>query len=814
MARAYLLAACFACAASAFSVPRSKPPSLSFPRGVRASATVSASEAAPLSLGAPRFCPPNGTYVTAGGVGVARSVSVIGRDEVEGRVEALVDALDERRGVLLASSYEFPGRYARWTVGFVDPPVQVSGRDRDFSVAALNDRGRAMLLMFEAALRACPAVASLEAVAEPDGRPSRLVGRVAEPDALVATEEERSKQPSLLSVVRAIVGLLYHPDEPQLGLYGALGYDLMFQFEPIEKVLERSGGQRDVVLYVPDSILVADVRENAAWQVDYDFTWCEAGATECVETAGLERRGDSAPYRSSQPARDRDVPAGGFAALTERAKKEFACGNLFEVVLSQQWSVESNAPPSALFRTLRARNPSPYGFLMNLRGDGSAGDWTAGHARGEYLVGASPEMFVRVERVGGRMRVETCPISGTIERGSDALEDAKQVRALLQSAKDESELTMCTDVDRNDKSRICVPGSVAVLGRRQIEMYSRLIHTVDHVEGYLRPGFDALDAFLCHTWAVTVTGAPKAWAARFVENHERSPRAWYGGAVGHVAFDGSLNTGMTLRTIHFADGVASVRAGATLLYDSDADAEEAETELKASAMLRALRSAGDGEAPDVATLPPAGAERDDASAGRGKRVLLVDHEDSFVHTLANYLRQTGADVQVSRFGAPAAAALEKGGAWDLVVLSPGPGSPADFDLAGTLAACAAAKIPVFGVCLGLQGIVEHYGGALGTLPVPVHGKPAVVSRDADSNWKAFDGIPPAFDVARYHSLYAEDVPDCLRVTARTDDGVAMAVEHATLPVSAVQFHPESILTNPKFGLRILANCLRHLTYSP
>ena len=90
---------------------------------------------------------------------------------------------------------------------------------------------------------------------------------------------------------------------------------------------------------------------------------------------------------------------------------------------------------------------------------------------------------------------------------------------------------MCTDVDRNDKARVCEPGSVRVLGRRQIEMYSRLIHTVDHVEGYLRAGFDALDAFLCHTWAVTVTGAPKAWAARFIEKHERSARAWYRGGV-------------------------------------------------------------------------------------------------------------------------------------------------------------------------------------------------------------------------------------------------------------------------------------------
>jgi anthranilate synthase len=85
---------------------------------------------------------------------------------------------------------------------------------------------------------------------------------------------------------------------------------------------------------------------------------------------------------------------------------------------------------------------------------------------------------------------------------------------------------MCTDVDRNDKSRVCVPGSVTVIGRRQIEMYSRLIHTVDHIEGRLRPGLDALDAFLTHMWAVTVTGAPKTWAMQFIEDHEQAPRRW------------------------------------------------------------------------------------------------------------------------------------------------------------------------------------------------------------------------------------------------------------------------------------------------
>ncbi len=161
---------------------------------------------------------------------------------------------------------------------------------------------------------------------------------------------------------------------------------------------------------------------------------------------------------------------------------------------------------------------------------------------------------------------------------------------------------MCTDVDRNDKSRVCEAGSVRVIGRRQIEMYSRLIHTVDHVEGTLRPEFDALDGFLSHAWAVTVTGAPKRGAIRFIEQEEKSARRWYGGAIGGFTFDGNMNTGLTLRTIRMKDGIAEVRAGATLLHDSVPADEEAETRLKASAMFAAI--AGPPAPPRPPSPPP------------------------------------------------------------------------------------------------------------------------------------------------------------------------------------------------------------------
>src|SRR5580704_3098631 len=283
---------------------------------------------------------------------------------------------------------------------------------------------------------------------------------------------------------------------------------------------------------------------------------------------------------------------------------------------------------------------------------------------------------------------------------------------------------MCTDVDRNDKSRVCVPGSVQVIGRRQIEMYSRLIHTVDHIEGRLRPGFDALDAFLTHMWAVTVTGAPKAWAMQFIEDNEDTTRRWYGGAVGKIGFDGSMNTGLTLRTARIAGGIAAVRVGATLLYDSEPESEERETHMKARALLETLREVEEARlAAERAITGPAESEiaasgsadypdfpdqlggQPAAPVPRRLRILLVDHQDSFVHTLADYFRQHDAEVTTLRAGFPAALLDEI--APDLVVLSPGPGRPADFRCDELLAELDARRLPAFGVCLGLQAMVEH-----------------------------------------------------------------------------------------------------------
>jgi len=700
-------------------------------------------------------------FKTRGGILVLSEQTVLQYREA---IVPLYDKLNSQRGALFTSNFEYPGRYTCWDLGFCNPPLAIIYKAPTLSLEALNERGVCLLRVIQQGLKHSDNISIT-----PDS--SHRCEVLIKPKSAVFCEEARSQQPSVFTLIREILALFQASDDPYLGLYGAFGYDLIFQFEALKMRHQREDASRQMVLYLPDEIYVVNHPKEEALLLRYDFQY------EDQSTLGLAREGSVVPYQPLNQARgDGDHEAGEYAELVKLAKERFACGDLFEVVLSQTFYGTWEQQPSVLFKRMQAANPSPYGFFINL-------------GEAEYLVGASPEMYVRVQ---GR-QVETCPISGTVKRGRNALEDAENIQSLLDSEKERSELTMCTDVDRNDKSRICEAGSVTVVGRRQIEMYSRVIHTVDHVKGILREEFDAVDAFLSHMWVVTVTGAPKLWAMNFIEAQEKSPRAWYGGAVGWFGFDGRLNSGLVLRTFLLKEGLASLRVGATLLYDSVPEAEEEETRLKASAFRALLKTVP--ETPNNLNTV--------VQNGRGKKILLIDHQDSFVHTLANYFRQTGAQVQTIRFR-EASKLLQN--PWDLVVLSPGPGRPDDFNTRETIGAVLEKSIPIFGVCLGLQALVEYFGGSLDILPYPMHGKPSEIKVLEQQG--IFQDFDRQFVAGRYHSLHARraNFPANLKVTAETEDGIIMAIAHQDLAVHAVQFHPETIMSLPNnAGLRIISN---------
>jgi anthranilate synthase len=707
--------------------------------------------------------PARSEYRTRGGLAVTRSVEQFSGGAK--RLDDLIDLLDRRPGVVLSSGTTVPGRYESFDLGFADPPLRLETRGSDFALEALNARGEVLIAFLGDTLRD-PCVVITEK------HPNRLAGHILRGAAPV-DEDQRTRRASVMSLVRDLVAAFGANDDPLLGLFGAFAYDLVFQIEDLVQKRAREPDQRDIVLYVPDRLLAYDRATGRGVVLSYDFAW------NGQSSEGLPRDTAESVYARTPRQGYSDHGPGEYQATVETARAAFARGDLFEAVPGQLFAEPCERSPAEVFQRLCRINPSPYGALMNL-------------GEGEFLVSASPEMFVRSD---GR-RVETCPISGTIARGVDAIGDAEQIRQLLNSEKDEFELNMCTDVDRNDKARVCVPGTIKVLARREIETYSKLFHTVDHVEGMLRPGFDSLDAFLTHAWAVTVTGAPKLWAMQFVEDHERSSRRWYAGAIGAVNFDGSINTGLTIRTIRMKDGLAEVRVGATCLFDSDPAAEDRECQVKAAALFQALR--GDPPKPLSAFAPDA--------TGSGKQVLLIDHDDSFVHMLADYFRQVGASVTVVRH--IHALDMLKQNNWDLLVLSPGPGRPEDFAIAKTIDAALEKKLPIFGVCLGVQAIGEYFGGQLGQLGQPAHGRPSQVKVQGG---RLMQNLPDEIVIGRYHSLYVErdSMPEVLSVTASTEDGVAMAIEHKTLPVGGVQFHPESLMSlGGEVGLRIVENAFR------
>jgi len=702
-------------------------------------------------------------YSTPHGITVTRTRS---KASYRKGLRHLLRELDTCRGIYLSSGYEFPGRYSRWDLAATRPPLEILAFDRRVEFRPLNVRGEMINQMLAAVLRDHPHWDSFGMEA------GGVLAGILKPLPKLFAEEERSKQPSVFSVLRALIQEFRNDQDSHLGLVGAFGYDLLFQFDPIEKRLPRTG-RKDLHLFLCDDIYFMDRKKEQVERYQYDFDY------QGLSTLALPRTAEpvSPPPTVERGPIESDHTPAEYMAGVEKVREGMRRGDYYEVVLHQTFRTPYGGKASELFERMQRASPSPYEFLLQF------GE--------EQLVGASPEMFLRVEG----HRVETCPIAGTVRRTGDPISDAQSLRELLDSAKDESELTMCTDVDRNDKSRVCEPGTVKVIARRVIESYAGLYHTVDHVEGFLKEGFDSLDAFLSHMWAVTVIGAPKKAAAVAIEGIEKEARGWYGGAIGMLSLSGDINTGILIRTTYLKDGVATYPAGATLLYDSIPEMEEQETRLKATGFFRIL-----GEEP----AKPAVQVRD--TEGAGVRLLLVDNDDCFIHTLANYVRQTGADVVTYRAGFPPEMIPKIAPA--VILISPGPGRPRDFGVPDVVKHAVRLGVPVFGVCLGLQGVVEAFGGELGVLDYPMHGKPSWVTHHGKG---VFEGLPERFQVGRYHSLFArrETFPACLEVTAESEDGVIMGVRHKELPIEAVQFHPESILTlEGDCGLRMIENVVR------
>jgi anthranilate synthase component 1 len=290
----------------------------------------------------------------------------------------------------------------------------------------------------------------------------------------------------------------------------------------------------------------------------------------------IDDRPSTVDARRPSPSATRptsNVTQARYEAMVMKAKEYIAAGDAFQVVPSQRFSRPVKADPFTIYRALRTINPSPYMFFL--------------HTPECDLVGSSPELLVRVEDG----LVTTHPIAGTRPRGSDDEQDRALAEELLGDEKERAEHLMLVDLGRNDIGRVATAGSVRVPNFMSVEKFSHVMHIVSHVTGRLRPDMAALDALRAVFPAGTVSGAPKIRAMQIIAELEGEQRGIYAGAVGHVGFNGDLDTCIALRTMVVKDGVAYVQAGGGVVADSDPTAEYHESGNKAAALLRAIDEA-------------------------------------------------------------------------------------------------------------------------------------------------------------------------------------------------------------------------------
>ncbi len=269
---------------------------------------------------------------------------------------------------------------------------------------------------------------------------------------------------------------------------------------------------------------------------------------------------------------------GRFEDMVRDAREYIAAGDIFQVVLSQRFTRETTVEPFDVYRAVRRLNPSPYMFFFDF---GIVDDEPL------FLVGSSPEMFVRLEGRTASLR----PIAGTRPRGADAAADAALAQELLADPKERAEHVMLVDLGRNDLGRVCEYGTVKVSDFFTIEKYSHVMHIVSHVEGRLRPELTAFDLVRAAFPAGTVSGAPKVRALEIISSLEQDARGAYAGTVGYFGFDGNMDTCLAIRTMVGRGNTFSVQAGAGIVADSNPTTEYQETVNKASAMLKAIEMA-------------------------------------------------------------------------------------------------------------------------------------------------------------------------------------------------------------------------------
>ena len=368
------------------------------------------------------------------------------------------------------------------------------------------------------------------------------------------------------------------------GLVGYMAYDTVRLVENLPNINPDVVGTPDGIFVRPTLIAVFDTIEDKISLITPVRPTADISAEQAWEqatdrlAAALSAFDKSLPqqHKNSEvsiPEPQSNMSRENFHAMVKKAKEYILAGDIFQVVLSQRFSVPFTLPPFSLYRALRRLNPSPFLFYLNF------GDFS--------VVGSSPEILVRVRDD----KVTIRPIAGTRPRGATPEEDEALATELLSDPKELAEHLMLLDLGRNDVGRVAKVGSVKVTAQMTIERYSHVMHIVSNVEGDLAPEYDAMRALFAGFPAGTVSGAPKVRAMEIIDELESEKRGIYAGCIGYFGANGDMDTCIALRTAVVKDNTMYVQAGGGVTADSDPESEYQESRNKARALIRAMEEA-------------------------------------------------------------------------------------------------------------------------------------------------------------------------------------------------------------------------------
>ena len=562
-----------------------------------------------------------------------------------------------------------------------------------------------------------------------------------------------------IAALRAFHACLGH--SPRAVLLGALGFEahrLATDAPAQPAVKAASRDERLGMLYFGDHYLQRDA--GGAWTLvvlTFDGMALAAGdaPADSAAVAVVTTATETTRATEDVAAQD-DFPAGGYAQVVARALVRLREQPLVSLTLSQSFRRTGSVTASTAFARLQSVNPAPASFFVNA-------------GKGERFFGASPDLQLVVRGT----QLQSFPVCGTVARGRGPVGEAESFRELVNEDVDAASLAVCSDALRNDFAPLCTPGSLRLLARRRQMSLSTVVHTVDQLQGELRPDADAWDAIIATAAPVMVTGTPRRVALPLIEELEGSPRGWYGGLMVQVAGDGTALVGTILRAAVLRAGVVEVRCGGDLMADSDPPREERESRLKALSLWRALGME------EVAAATPIPIPGGDTRAGAVAASLKAG-DDPFANALADVLLALGCSL---------------------------PGDAPVTVLAGRDAVTAGPVRHTVAVGDAAALVLRESGFAVHEI-APEHGRVIHCSTSPEAPWQG-----AAFISARYATLAVDfaatpaGVQALWQIWANDADSRPVVLAHAERRVVCLLMRPESLMSD-EVALRSLWHCLQ------